>query len=122
MKTMWDIKKLIKPTVLCNVVLHEAESMFKATYFRKNKLDRKDISFIEKELRATYEGLPTCHFNIVLGKFLRGRANFWADFLTAEVQALNESNKAEASNASRTTRAMYLTDEQVTYFLCLVSC
>ena len=41
---------------------------------------------------------------------------FWKKFLTAEVQALNESNKAEASNASRTTRAMYLTEEQVTIF------
>ena len=114
-KTMWDITHLIKPTVFCNLVLHEAESMFKATYFRNNKLDRKDISFIEKTLRSTYEGLPTCHFNVILGKFLRGRCNFWADFLTAEVKALNEANRAEASNASRTTRAMYLTEQQVSF-------
>ena len=116
LKTMWDIKHLIKPTVLCNTALHEAESMFKATYFRKNKLDRKDISFISKTILATYEGFPTCHMSVIMGKFLRGRANFWADYLTAEVKAVNEANKAEASNASRTTRAMYVTDQQVRFF------
>ena len=112
-KTLWDIQHLIKPSVLCNTVLHEAESMFKATYLMKKKLDRKSISFIEKELRAKYDNLPQCHFNIVLGRFLRGRMHFWSGFLTAENKKVNKKAIEEATNASRTTRGLYLTNQQV---------
>ena len=99
----------VKPTAFCNKILFEAETLFRnnrQTFFKKQKMDAKLISFIMQELAQQFK-LP-CHFNSVLRKFILGRIYFWKQFMNENGRKANEENVQEASNASRSVRQMYL--------------
>ena len=102
---------LIHPSELATAMFHDAESIFrqKNDEFKRNSLIGNEISQIVQDfLSSKYDKAPKCHLKLIIDRFTKARAHFWA-FDTNQQELLDEENKKVAkqeASASKTAKAM----------------
>ena len=111
-----DEGRLVRPTVLANSMFKIAESVFKEERGKVKKLKTNILNILTKTavkvIKNNLEGLPTCHIDKIIFRFIRARLFYWSDLDNGRLQTDQKELIDNESFASKSTRAHILTTQR----------